>query len=124
MIFSLPYPPSTNSIWRCVKVGRYCRQLLSARARTYRKNAAKVLLLAGVSGKRVSGRLRVEIEVFHQGRKPKDRTILVKVEQISDSGEDQNWDIDNLQKSVLDAITKAGVWEDDSQIDDLRIFHR
>ncbi len=31
-------------------------------------------------------------------------------------------DLDNLCKALLDAITHAGLWEDDSQIDDLRIY--
>lgn len=30
-------------------------------------------------------------------------------------------DLDNLPKSVLDALTHAGIWHDDGQIDDLRI---
>jgi crossover junction endodeoxyribonuclease RusA len=31
-------------------------------------------------------------------------------------------DLDNILKSLLDALTYAGIWEDDSQIDDLRIY--
>ena len=30
------------------------------------------------------------------------------------------WDIDNRYKLLLDALTEAGVWADDSRIDDLR----
>lgn len=30
------------------------------------------------------------------------------------------WDIDNRYKLLLDALTEAGVWADDSKIDDLR----
>lgn len=33
-------------------------------------------------------------------------------------------DIDNVQKVLLDALTKAGAWDDDKQIDHLEIIRR
>ena len=49
----------------------------------------------------LTGRLRVELLLY-----PPDR---------------RRRDIDNYAKSLLDSLTKAGVWEDDSQIDELTI---
>ncbi len=49
-----------------------------------------------------TGRLRVEIEAYPPDRRKRD--------------------LDNILKSLLDALTYAGIWEDDSQIDDLRIY--
>jgi len=31
-------------------------------------------------------------------------------------------DLDNLPKALLDGLTHSGIWDDDSQIDDLRIM--
>lgn len=49
-----------------------------------------------------SMRLKVEIEAWMPDRRKRD--------------------LDNLFKSVLDCLTKSGVWDDDSQVDDLRII--
>jgi crossover junction endodeoxyribonuclease RusA len=39
-------------------------------------------------------------------------------------GDARRRDLDNLSKSMLDAMTKSGAWEDDEQIDDLRITRK
>lgn len=91
----LPWPPSVNHYWR--RDPRTGRVLVSAKGREYRGQ---------VQSRRVasfgSDRLAVVI-VAH----PPDR---------------RKRDLDNLPKAVLDALTHAGVWDDDSQIDDLRIM--
>ena len=95
-VISLPWPPSLNHYWR----NHHGRMLLSRDGRQYRDEAALALKLAGVRSFG-SARLAVEVEV-----RPPDR---------------RRRDLDNLGKAVLDALTAGGVYDDDSQIDDLRI---
>ncbi len=93
---TLPWPPSTNRLWRHWRG----RTLLSAEGRAYRAAVAKVCLesrctrLGGVS-------VGLRIETWQPDRRRRD--------------------LDNLLKATLDALTHAGVYDDDSQIDDLRI---
>lgn len=92
---TLPWPPTVNTYYRNVKG----KTLISEDGRAYRKAVADQVLVQRV--KRQEGSLRVLIEAY-----PPDRRVR---------------DLDNLLKATLDSLTKAGVWADDSQIDDLRI---
>ena len=96
MIIGLPYPPSLNRYYRTVK-GRI---LISAEGRKYRETVADYVSESRTAAA-LAGRLAVEINVF-----PPDK---------------RRRDIDNLMKGMLDALTHAGVWQDDSQIDYLSI---
>ena len=97
MHIDLPWPPSVNHYWRSVP-GRGV--LISAKGREYRQEVyARVLIQC--AAKRLAGRLRVQIAAF-----PPDK---------------RRRDLDNVLKACLDALTHAGVWLDDQQIDDLRI---
>lgn len=93
----LPWPPSVNHVWR--RVGS--KTILSADGRKYRETVGQHCLIRKIAGARISGRLSVKILV-----NPPDR---------------RRRDIDNLTKVPLDALTHAGVWDDDSQIDELYI---
>lgn len=93
----LPWPPSVNHVWR--RVGS--KTLLSAQGRAYREAVGQHCLMHKIANTRLSGRLSVKILV-----NPPDR---------------RRRDIDNLTKVPLDALTHAGVWDDDSQIDELYI---
>lgn len=57
--------------------------------------------MAGVNGRRLSGRLAVDLELCPPTRR--------------------SFDIDNLTKGVFDGLTAAGVWLDDSQVDRLTV---
>lgn len=98
MQLTLPYPPSVNTIWR--RVG--ARTLLSADGRAYREAVAQAVMLAGIRrGYTADKRLEVTLLAC-----PPDR---------------RRRDLDNLPKALFDALTHAGVWADDSQVDALTI---
>lgn len=93
---TLPWPPTVNTYYRNVNG----KTLISAHGRAYRQAVAdQVLIQRGA--KHFTERLAVSI-----------------VAHVPDK---RRRDLDNLFKGVLDAMTHAGVWADDSQIDDLSI---
>ena len=94
---TLPWPPSVNKYWRTFQG----RMIISAEGRSYRKAVAdQVLIQSGAN--HYTGKLCVEIEAYRPDNRRRD--------------------LDNLLKAVLDGCTHAGVWEDDSNIVDLRIY--
>lgn len=92
----LPWPPSTNHYWR--NVGNAV--LISAEGRQYAKDIA--VLTAGKQGLGDTSRLSVLIIAY-----PPDN---------------RRRDLDNLTKSLLDALGKAEAFGDDSQIDELHLI--
>lgn len=92
--YRLPWPPSVNDYWKPVRN----RLILTDRARDYRGAVAQAVVAVE---RRLpipwSGKLRVVVELV-----PPDDSRL--------------HDIDNTMKALLDALTKAHVWEDDSQV--------
>lgn len=96
--FTLPFPPSVNHYWRNFRG----RMVIGARGRAYRKAAIEAIGDQGVPLDGIGGPLKVEL-LAH----PPDR---------------RRRDLDNLQKALLDAVVAAGVIEDDSNIDDLRVI--
>ena len=93
----LPYPPSVNHYWRMVKGV----ELISAEGRRYCDTVKRLILAQRVPA---LGEESLAIEIVAH---PPDR---------------RRRDIDNLLKVPLDALCKAGVYTDDSQVDDLHIW--
>ena len=101
---TLPWPPSVNNYWRHKVTGRLATVYVTPEGKAYRKAVNYWVLEAATVQRYVksAGPVRVVIEAFPPDRRKRD--------------------LDNILKSLLDSLTHAGVWEDDSQIQDLRIY--
>ena len=96
-IFYLKWPPSVNNYYAHTRRGVF----IKAAGKRYREaTQADIIEQGGVDC--LDGRLMVKIAMF-----PPDQRIR---------------DLDNYTKSLLDACTHAGVWEDDKQIDQLLLL--
>ena len=94
-ISGLPFPPSVNHYWR--HVGH--RTLISRTGRAYRQQVLYDVQQLGLRA--ITGPIKLEVIATRPDRRRRD--------------------VDNLLKSLLDALDHAEVYEDDSQIQDLRI---
>ncbi|HAU6764315.1 TPA: RusA family crossover junction endodeoxyribonuclease [Salmonella enterica subsp. enterica serovar Pasing] len=94
----LPFPPSVNTYWRAPNKGPLVgRHLISAVGRKYQSAAC--------------------VAIIEQLRRlPKPSTELAAVEIILYPPDKRIRDLDNYNKALFDALTHAGVWEDDSQV--------
>nr|ELR5208615.1 RusA family crossover junction endodeoxyribonuclease [Providencia rettgeri] len=89
----LPFPPSVNACWRNING----KTLISAKGRAFRANAAAA--------------------IYEQLRKrPKAITEHVSVIVKMYPPTKHRRDIDNYLKAPFDALTHAGVWNDDDQV--------
>lgn len=94
----LPFPPSVNTYWRAPNKGPLAgRHLISAKGRAYQSAACAAI-------------------VEQLRRLPKPTSAAAAVEIILFPPDARRRDIDNYNKALFDALTHAGVWEDDSQV--------
>jgi len=88
----LPYPPTVNTYWRANGHRRYISP-------------------AGV-------KFTQEVSLIVKTQKPKpfgDRKIGINI--VIHPRSKRKFDLDNTLKAILDALMKAGMYDDDSQID-------
>ncbi|MER2528720.1 MAG: RusA family crossover junction endodeoxyribonuclease [Candidatus Competibacter denitrificans] len=103
-----PLPPSANKIWR--RAGD--RTVLSVPARRYRDAVAKIVFAErGKQGALAVARTGLYLPLV--GR------LSVTLALVP--AKNNRRDLDNCFKAVLDALTHAGLWRDDAQIDHLSI---
>lgn len=96
----LPFPPSLNAYYRHPSKGPLAgRHLISAKGREYRSEVIRRIAPLNYSAR---GRLAVVITCHAPDKRRRD--------------------LDNILKGLNDALTHAGLWDDDEQIDDLRII--
>lgn len=93
--YQLPYPPTVNHIYQRSRNGRV---FMDQRASAYRE---EVIWTIGKGHTTLLGDIAVRVDVFMPDKRKRD--------------------LDNLCKSLFDAMTHAGVWKDDSQINTLLI---
>lgn len=94
----LPFPPSVNTYWRAPNSGPLKgRHLISAKGRAFQSEACAAII----------EQLR---------RLPKPSSSLCAVEILLYPPDNRRRDIDNYNKGLFDALTHAGVWEDDNQV--------
>ncbi len=101
----MPWPPSVNRIWRTVSINGRQRTLLSREGREYREEVCSLL----------NGYAKDD-EVCFKG------SVAVTVE--ASPPDKRRRDLDNVLKAAMDSLTSAGIWADDSQVDDLRILRK
>lgn len=95
MILLLPYPPTINHYYGVRGKARFIKPAgLEFRRLVAEKVAQK-------SHSMILGNVTIQIQICPPDKRKRD--------------------IDNVLKALLDSLTKAGVWKDDSQIVDLRI---
>jgi len=99
----LPWPPTVNTYYRSIVIKGSVRVLISAKGRAYRKTVADEVLLQRMPW---YGKQRLKVLVIAY---PPDK---------------RRRDLDNIFKAGIDSLEKAGVYDNDSQIDDLRIVRR
>ena len=99
--FNLPYPPTVNHYHQPVRQGRGVRIIKGAKARAYQAEAVAALVAAGLDGEAISGPVKV--------------TITLNPPTLA------RYDVDGRPKGVLDALTAAGFWLDDSQVQSMTV---
>ncbi|MEA9393141.1 RusA family crossover junction endodeoxyribonuclease [Acerihabitans sp. TG2] len=98
MILLLPFPPSVNSYWRSPNTGPLAgRHLISSDGRRYR-----TAVFASV--------------VEQLRRMPVALVDELTVSLVLCPPDQRRRDLDNCFKALFDALTHAGIWQDDSQV--------
>lgn len=104
---TLPYPPSVNRVYRVFKN----RIIMSEEGRNYVDLCVRQIMffMRNTDGTMSAkfpfmGRLCVNYDVYCPDKRARD--------------------LANLDKVLTDCITKAGVWIDDSHIDDIRFIRK
>lgn len=96
LVLYLPFPPTVNHYW---SAGHGKSRFVSAKGRMFR--------------------LAVQEAIVEQYRDTFEGRLQVSV--LLHPGDRRKRDLDNYMKALLDALTHAGVWLDDEQIDRLVI---
>lgn len=94
----LPFPPTVNSYYSKTKRGVY----ISHNGRSFRDKTAEAIAEQIGLAEPITDKMLVEVVLYVPDKRLRD--------------------LDNYMKGLLDSITKASLWEDDSLIEQLFIY--
>ena len=97
IIFYLPWPPTVNNYYSCTKYGIH----ISKRGRKYADDVASAVR-EQLGGLKIHEHVELTVILYPPDKRTRD--------------------LDNHMKALQDALTKCELWEDDAQIDQLRVF--
>lgn len=100
-VLKLPWPPSINRYYGTTRSGQ---RFIGKAGQEFRATVIEALREIPETSEPLSDRLQVWIEAYPPDRRKRD--------------------LDNLKKALLDALTHAGVYQDDCLIDDVRAVRR
>jgi len=95
MKITLPYPPSVNNYWKSRWTGKFIQHYITPQGRAFRQSVIRSL----TDWDMLLGPLALRVEVHPPDRRARD--------------------LDNVLKALLDSLEHAGVYENDSQIEEL-----
>ncbi|HEC0670881.1 bacteriophage V crossover junction endodeoxyribonuclease [Klebsiella quasipneumoniae] len=98
MKFILPFPPSVNSYWRSPNKGTAKGKLLVSEAGRKFKHAVRAVIIEQLKAV------------------PKPSASPAEVVIVLYPPDYRRRDLDNYNKALFDALTYAGIWEDDSLV--------
>ena len=97
--FELPYPPTVNTYWRSVVVDGRALYHVSTQGKKYQKTVSKLFTIQ--RGRMMFGNLKFQADFHAPDRRRRD--------------------LDNLLKSIIDALAVAGAYENDDQIQEIHV---
>ena len=123
---TLPWPPSVNHYWFRNKNG----SMRVGEKGVLFRDAVNNLIFeeAGIRWRAsFSSPDFKPLPIFISKKEAEESFITFKTERLkvvieAYAPDKRRRDLDNLQKALLDSLTYAGVWADDDQVDDLRIY--
>ena len=98
VVLYLPWPPTINSYYKMTRNGQ---RYLDVSVREFRRKVADTVN-EQCPGLTLTDNIFMEVYLYPPDRRKRD--------------------LDNYMKGLLDALTEAGLWEDDSLIDQLHIY--
>jgi crossover junction endodeoxyribonuclease RusA len=102
--FTMPYPPTLNHYHQPVRIGKSVRIIKGAKARQYAKDMELHLESLGLRNEMINESVKLSV------------TLTLNPPTLA------RYDVDNRAKGVLDALSNANFYADDSQIHRLTVI--